>query len=1100
MPERRILVFLTLALLSYSTPSLAAVDPALLAGMKARSIGPAGMSGRIADVQGVPSDPRVYYIGAATGGIWKSMDGGLTWKPIFDDQPVHSIGALAVNPSHPDIVWAGTGEAAVRNSVSMGNGVYKGLDAGRTWSYMGLPESERISRIRLDPNDPSVAYVAVMGKLWGDSPERGVYKTTDGGATWQKILYVNERTGAADLEMDPTNPNKLFAAMYEFRRWPWFFKSGGSGSGLYVTRDSGKHWKRLNEDDGLPAGELGRIGIAVAPSDPSIVYALMEAKENAFLRSTDGGVTWKNTGAKRGFGNRPFYYTQLRVDPERSNRVYSLWSMVSVTEDAGKTWRTLIPYTAIHPDHHAMWINPKDGNLLIEGNDGGAGMSFDRGETWRFVGNLPLAQFYHIAVDDDVPYHVYGGLQDNGCWRGPSSVWENEGIRNYHWDEVDFGDGFDTRPYPKDSMQGYSMSQQGYLTRWNLHTGERRSIRPVADAGDTLRFNWNSGFAMDPFDSETIYYGSQYLHKSTDRGETWTRLSGDLTSDNTAWQQQIKSGGLTPDDSGAENYTTIIAVAPSPLERGVIWVGTDDGRVQVTRDGGKTWTSVERGAHGVPAHSWVPHIHASTYDAGTAFVVFDDHRRSNPAPYAFRVTGYGDNWTSLITPDVRGYCLSVLQDPKDSDLLFLGTESGLFVSLDGGKRWMRWTHGVPTCSVMDIALQTRENDLVLGTHGRSVFVLDDITPLRTLDDKVTAEKLHLFTVRPAQQYQVKQTAGGRFFGATEFRGENRAYGALLTFWAGDPTLPHPDDKVERERKEAKRAKPGKAEKPAPAAAAGDTTKGGGDEGAGKGPKAKIVLRDAMGNKIRSFERPVKQGLNRVVWNLQRDPFKTPSSGFEEGDEEGREGIEVVPGAYQLEVKLKDQTAKGTVVVVPDPRVELSAEERKAAWDAEERGGKLIETLNAAAKRLDATKKDIDFVTGKIQALKADRNKDADQAETPPKNAPKDSLDVLMDAAKKIQKRVGELSKQLQRPRDAKGFTGERYILGDLRESEEFLTSTWSRPSPTVLEYLNQAEHRLAAFLQEFNAFYEKDVPAFRQQVSQTLEPFLPDEKPLEITR
>jgi photosystem II stability/assembly factor-like uncharacterized protein len=1094
MLRTRALALLAGILLAHPTPTHAAVDPALLAGMKARSIGPAGMSGRIAAVEGLASNPRVYYVGASTGGIWKSADGGLTWKPIFDDQAVHSIGALAVHPTYPDIVWVGTGEAAVRNSVSSGNGVYKSLDAGRTWTYMGLPESERISRIQLDPTNPNVAYVAVMGKLWGDSADRGVYKTTDGGATWQRILYVNEKTGAADLEMDPVNPNKLFASMYEFRRWPWFFKSGGPGSGLHVTLDGGKTWKRLTEDDGLPPGELGRIGVAIAPSDPSVVYALVEAKDNVFLRSTDGGVTWKNTGAKRGFGNRPFYFTQIRVDPERSDRVYSLWTMVSVSEDAGKTWRTLIPYTGLHPDHHTMWINPKDGNVLIEGNDGGVGMSFDRGETWRFVSNLPLGQFYHIAVDNDVPYHVYGGMQDNGCWRGPGTVWERGGVRNYQWEEVDFGDGFDTRPYPKDSMQGYSMSQQGYLTRWNMHTGERRSIRPVAEPGDTLRFNWNAGFALDPFDSETIYYGSQYLHKSTDRGETWTRISGDLTSDNPAWQQQVKSGGLTPDDSGAENYTTIIAIAPSPLDRQVIWVGTDDGRVQITRNGGATWTSIERGAHGVPAHTWVPHIYASTYDAGTAFVVFDDHRRSNPVPYVFRVSGYGDRWASLATADLRGYCLSVLQDPVNPDLLFLGTEFGLYVSLDGGKRWMSWKHGVPTCSVMDLALQARDGDLVLGTHGRSAYVLDDVSPLRTLNDKITAEKLHLFPVPPAQEYQVKQTAGGQFAGATEYYGENRPYGALITFWAGDPNLPHPDDKVERARKETKRAKPPKSGE----AAAVDTTKSGDDEGAAKEPKVRITIRDDAGKKLRGFDRPVKQGLNRVVWNLRQDPFKAPASGFEEGDEERGEGIEVLPGVYQVEIKLKDQSAHGTVVVAGDPRMELSAQDRKAAWDAEERAGKLVETLNEAAKRLDATQKDVDFVTGKVQELQAKKKKDAEDANPKPSGAAKDSLDLLMDAAKKIGKRVGELSKQLQRPRDAKGFTGERYILGDLQESQEFLSSTWDRPSPTVLAYLDQAEHRLAAFLVEFNKFYEQDVPAFKAQVAGTLQPILPEEKPLEI--
>jgi photosystem II stability/assembly factor-like uncharacterized protein len=920
--------------------------------------------------------------------------------------------------------------------------------------------------------------------------------------------------------MDPTNPDKLFAAMYEFRRQPWFFESGGRGSGLHVTVDGGKNWKELTEEDGLPAGKLGRIGLAIAPSDPRIVYAYVEAKDNVFLRSEDGGVSWKSTGATRQFGDRPFYYADIRVDPEIPDRIYSLWSLVTVSEDGGKTWNMLIPWSSLHPDHHAMWINPRDGNFIVEGNDGGVGVSSDRGKTWRFVGNLPVAQFYHIAVDMDLPYNVYGGLQDNGSWRGPAYVWENGGIRNHHWQEVDFGDGFDSRPYAKDSMQGYAMSQEGYLVRWNLRTGEQRAIRPSAEPGDTLRFNWNAGLALDPFDSEAIYFGSQYLHKSADRGGTWKRLGGDLTTDNPAWQRQRDSGGLTPDVTGAENYTTIVAIAPSPVDRNVIWVGTDDGRVQVTRDGGATWTSVETKARGVPANTWVPHICASPHEAGTAFVVFDDHRRSNPAPYVYRADDYGNRWTSLATRDVQGYCLAVEQDPVDPELLFLGTEFGLFVSLDAGKGWMRWTHGLPTCSVMDLAIHPREHDLVMGTHGRSVYVLDDIRPLRALSAEVTAKKIHLFEAPPAQQYQEKQTAGSRFPGATEFRGQNRPYGAMLTFWLSDLSLPHPDDKVERERKKQDRA--GKAAKGGEAEAEqgekGESARGewsggemasggpGGSKDKPAGPKIKVTVRDAGGKKIRSFERPVYRGMNRIVWDLRSDPFKSPSNP-EAWWEDERTGPEVLPGEYAVVLRYKEAEASGKILVVGDPRAELDMADRQAAWDSHQRAGKLEETVAEAVKRLEATRKDVEFIAAKVREMQSakrgaggeddeKKNEVLEKGSGGAAGAPKDSLDLFLEEAEKVQKSAKELDKRLRRDRDAKGIGGEIYVLREVQEAEGFLSSTWDRPSPTVLEYLNRAERSLEGFLVEFNRFYAEDLASFRVRVKGTDFPFLKDEKPL----
>ncbi|MGH9787655.1 MAG: WD40/YVTN/BNR-like repeat-containing protein, partial [Candidatus Acidiferrales bacterium] len=528
MSRRFVSCALVLGLLLAAAGSLGAqIDPELLAGMKARSIGPAGMSGRIADIVAVESDANVIYVGAATGGLWKSENGGLTWTPIFDDQPVHAIGALAIFQATPDIVWVGTGEGNTRNSVSVGNGIYKSLDAGRTWKHLGLEETERIHRVLLHPAYPSVAYVCALGKLWGENPERGVYKTVDGGETWKKVLYVDEKTGCGDLAMDPANPNKLIAGMWQHRRWPWFFRSGGPGSGMYVTVDGGATWKRLTEDDGLPKGELGRIGVAFFRGDSKIVYALVEAEKSALLRSEDGGRTWGKVNESPNIAPRAFYYCDLRVDPERPNRVYSLHSTVQVSDDSGKSFRTLISFNKLHPDHHAFWINPSDPRHLLDGNDGGVGISRDRGETWQFAANLPLAQFYHINVDMDRPYRVMGGMQDNGSWWGPSSVWENGGIRNHHWEEVGFGDGFDVATDPQEPWIGYAMSQRGFLIRWNIRTGERKDIRPPAPDGVFLRFNWNAALALDPFDAGTIYYGSQFVHKSTDRGDSWALLSPD---------------------------------------------------------------------------------------------------------------------------------------------------------------------------------------------------------------------------------------------------------------------------------------------------------------------------------------------------------------------------------------------------------------------------------------------------------------------------------------------------------------------------------------------------------------------------------------------
>jgi photosystem II stability/assembly factor-like uncharacterized protein len=768
-PVRFNFTLLICAILMFSAPAQAALDADLLSGLSARSIGPAAVSGRITSIDVVRSNPKHIVIGAATGGVWISKNGGLTWTAVFDEQPVASIGAVAINQQNPDIIWVGTGEGNVRNSTSIGAGMFKSNDGGRSWKQVGLAASERINRIALHPQNPEIAYVAAMGTLWGENTERGIYKTTDGGASWERILYTDQKTGGTDVKLDPVNPEKVYASMWQFRRWPYFFKSGGPGSGLYVSWNGGQDWTRKTEHDGLPAGELGRITIAPSAAEAGRVYALVEAEKSALIRSDDGGVSWSRVNESHDIMSRPFYYTEIAADPVNADRVYNIFENLAVSIDGGKSFENnplvvcCAPGNFIHIDNHAFWINPDDPKHLVLGNDGGIAISLDRGATWRFVRNLPLSQFYHIAVDDDHPYNIYGGLQDNGSWRGPSEVWENGGIRNLHWQEVGFGDGFDTRPDPENSRRGYVMSQGGNLSRWDLDTGEQRLIRPDPQPIEAdLRFNWSAGLAQDPFDPATIYYGSQFLHKSTDRGNSWTVISPDLTSNNPEFQTFRNSGGLTPDVTAAENYTTIISVAASPLEQGLIWVGTDDGRIHVTRDGGENWTRIDGKARGVNPGAWVPMITASPHQAGTAFVVFDDHRRSDMQPYLYRTDNYGSSWTSLVTEEVSGYALSVLQDHVDPDLLFLGTEFGLYVSNNGGDNWTKFTAGVPTVSVMDMAIQQRENDLVLGTHGRSLFVLDDYSALRGLDSDTFKERLKILSATPGQQYVARATPSTRF--------------------------------------------------------------------------------------------------------------------------------------------------------------------------------------------------------------------------------------------------------------------------------------------------------------------------------------------------
>ncbi|HET9210656.1 MAG TPA: hypothetical protein VFR03_09670 [Thermoanaerobaculia bacterium] len=916
MPRPALLSLLMALLPSFLTAE-PPLDPALLAGMQARSIGPAGMSGKVTAVEGVESDPGTLYVGGAAGGVWKTVNGGTTWEPVFDDQPALSIGAIAVFQANPEIVWVGTGEGDIHVSASSGDGVYRSLDGGRTWSHLGLGGTEHIARIVLHPTNPEVAWVAALGPSYRESPERGVYKTEDGGRTWTKVLYVDAKTGAADLAIDPRNPGKLYAAMWEHRRWPWFFRSGGPGSGLHVSLDGGRTWTRRTAADGLPAGELGRIKLAVSRSNPEVVYAMVEAKTSALLRSDDGGASFRTVNASPNLYLRPFFFAGLAVDPRWPNRVYNMDMSLHVSDDNGRTFRDLLLGQNIHPDLHAIWIDPGDPRHLVIGTDGGVAVSRDRGRTAAFVPNLPLGQFYRVAVDQAVPFNVLGGLQDNGAWRGPSDGWEAGGIQDRLWTFVGWNDSSTTLPDPADPDLGYAMSQGGTLQRWNLRTGEIKETGPSEPSGVRLRVSFTPGFALDPFAPGTLYAGSQFVHKSTDRGDSWTAISPDLTTNNPEWQHQEESGGLTPDVGDGENYTTIVAIAPSPLKPGLLWVGTDDGRLHVTRDGGGMWTSVE--AHLPAGHgAWVAMIRPSRFDPASAFVVLDDHRRGDETPYVFRTDDFGATWKSLAAPNLQGHALSLEQDPVDRDLLFLGTSRGLWVSLDGGRRWMPWRNGLPAVPVTDLAVHPRDHDLAIATFGRGLYILDDVRPLREISAAVLAEPLHLFAIPDARQHWLG--AGTRAHGASVFHGESRPYGALLTV---------------------------------------ASTQGG---------RAEIQVADAAGTAVRVFHTPLDPGINRLTWGLERNAFKlSPRGAGQPPRPPDPPGPEVPPGTYTVTVKLGDHEARRTVRVLPDPRSHNTEADWQARWAAVLRAGHLQDVGISAAERLRKTRADLESTAAHIRA-------------------------------------------------------------------------------------------------------------------------------------
>lgn len=796
-------------------------DSGIAKAFKWRNIGPANMSGRVSDIEALDEDFTTVLVGSASGGVWKSVNAGITWEPIFDTYGAASIGDVAFYQANPEIIWVGTGEKNPRNSIAWGDGIYKSVDGGKTFTHMGLKDTHSIAKIITHPSNPDIVYAAAAGHLWGYSGDRGLYKTTDGGENWTKLtngLPDDGKTGAIDLIMDPTDQNVLYVGFWQRLRRPYRFDSGGPNGGIFKTTDGGATWTELT--DGLPEGDTGKIGLAICRTKPSVLMAFVEhgfqpdehledGSENpdykdmtklgtGIYRSEDGGETWQYMNR---YNNRPFYYSHIYINPLDDQIVYIVTGSYHISYDGGKTLER--QNTGVHGDYHALWSDPNNKDRYYLGNDGGAALTHDHGENYLFYDNLPISQFYAVGADMREPYHVYGGLQDNGSWGGPSMSRDSAGILTDHWFKIGGGDGFYTAVDPTDWRIVYAESQQGNIFRINVESRESQYIKPnkeniinyddyvseeilkiQEEAGwgedNPFRFNWSSPIIISPHNAETILFGGNVLFKTTDRGNSWEIISPDLST-NDPEKIDRETGGLTPDITGAENHCTIVTIAESPLVPGIIWAGTDDGNVQVTRDDGDTWVNVRPNIPDVPEGIWVSRVEASHFDTGTCYVTFDGHRSDNFEPWVFKTTDFGKTWTSLRSNLPDGQVAYVIrEDQKNKDLLFLGTEFGLFISTDGGGSWERFMNNLPTVAVHDLMIHPIQNDIIIGTHGRGIWICDDITPLQSMSDKIESSEAYLFDQRIVTQWNEISRGGSR--GQFLFQGENPPRGAMISYY------------------------------------------------------------------------------------------------------------------------------------------------------------------------------------------------------------------------------------------------------------------------------------------------------------------------------
>jgi len=870
-----------------ATPSAARFDAGAISGLPARNIGSATMSGRISAVTAVRDKDRLtVFVGAASGGVWKSVNGGTTFKPVFDQAGAQSIGAVAVDPSDHKNVWVGTGESWMRNSVSVGDGVYKSTDGGENFINVGLKDSEHIAKILVNPKNGNDVLVCATGGAFADNQGGGVFRSSDGGKTWSKVLAgVNASTGCGMLAASEREPDTIYASTWDFRRQAWTFRSGGPGSGLFKSTDGGQHWTELTTANakGLPAKPYGRIALAVAPSNPQTVYAMIESKSSALFRSDDGGQNWSKLDASQFMVWRPFYFANLIVDPKDANKVFKVDLTLLLSVNGGKSFSSVS--SAAHGDFHDVWIDPGDSNLLFAGDDGGLWQSKDGGTRWEHLLNLPVSQFYHVSVDDAEPYHVYGGLQDNSSWVGDSSY--PGGITNSRWENMYNGDGFWMWQDPSNTDYIYAELQGGDLGRVNRFTHETRSITPYPLYGEKkLRFNWNTPVQVSPNDKNTLYLGAQFLYRSRDQGQHWDRISPDLTTNNPEKQKQEESGGVTIDNSAAEMNNTVYSISESPKDAQLIWVGTDDGNLQITRDGGKTWTNVAAAVQGVGKDPWVTWVQASRYDEGTAYATFDRHMYGDMKPYVYKTTDYGKTWTPLPVQaaGVRGYAHVIKEDARNASLLFLGTEFGLWVSIDGGQSWAQYKgSNFPAVAVRDIVVHPRTFDLVLATHGRGIWIVDDISPLRSLTPELMQQDAAFLPIRPSPQWM--ETNAGWPEGDAAFTGPARPAEAAIPYYQRTRHI------------------------------FGDL---------------KIQIYDAQGNLVDTVTPSEHRGVNRATWSMHlKPPHVPPAASALFG---ATIGPRVLPGVYTIKMTKADKAYTSKLEVVLDPRAKYGLEDRKAQFD------------------------------------------------------------------------------------------------------------------------------------------------------------------------
>jgi len=868
--------------------------------VKAREIGPAIMSGRVSCIDAVNDNSNIIYVGAASGGVWKSTNGGTSFKAIFNKQ-VQSIGSICIDQNHPDTVWVGTGEVWVRNSTSVGNGIYKTTNAGEKWKNMGLKNTERIGKIIIHPKKPNIVFAAALGPLWRADSTRGVFKTNNGGKTWEQVLFVDENTGCSDIIMDPKNPNHLFAGMWNFRRTAYFFRSGGKSGGVFESKDGGATWIKITQ--GLPDGIVGRVALEVSPAYPERFYALVESENSALYRSDNSGKDWRIVNSNSQMGERPFYFQYMKADPVDSARIYKPGFSLVVSDNAGENFES--PFVGggnVHSDIHALWISPKNNKLIYLGTDGGMYISVDKANTWRMVRNLPISQFYHVSIDNETPYHVYGGLQDNGSWYAPSK--SPGGISNKDWSFLGYGDGFNVFRDQVDKNIVYWQYQGGNYSKRYLNSGEQKNIKPepTKDQED-LRFNWNASMNFSP-DGKRMYVGSQYLHLSVDQGESWISISDDLTTNDPNKLKQEETGGLTIDNSAAENHCTIFTIAESPFNKNEIWVGTDDGNLQLSKDGGKNWTnlvtnvlavSLDKEGRKMPDHTWVSHIEISTHTPGTAYVTFDGHKSGDSKPYVFKTSDYGQTWSSLITKDIPIYCHVIKEDLVNPNLLFLGTEFGMFISIDRGEQWIPFAGGLPKVSIRSMVFQSRDNDLIIATHGRGIYIIDDLQALQELKVEDLGQDVVFLNSRPSLIGDLGWSIDTQ--GDNDYTADNPSSNPLITYYLKKRHM--------------------------------------------FGNMYLEVFND-KGELLTNLPAGKSKGINRVPWNLRMKGPKVPKSSQLLGG--AFLGPSYPPGNYTIKLHKNDQVYTGKIIVKYDPNSVHSDSDRDLRYQVIMKAYNLIEDL------------------------------------------------------------------------------------------------------------------------------------------------------------